>query len=344
MNPHYKKIYPFFKSVESVMTVISSLLILGGLIPVLWLSFGKSLEGWQFIAVCVVAFFMFAYFIDNKITPFSQYLTRAIYTRTFSRGDIFVMVVSAALLTGFLVYSFTMSKDSAKVSGINTLDGNAMFKAGQSVSDKFRLKEDSIKSVFNSETSEMVALIDASIQDKEKQKSDLNKMYGLSRGKRDTLRFELSEEINSLSAEKLSLKKERDSSYLALISVLKSEWGKDEMMDTGKSQAAEFKEMVDRYAKRFSFLAGWSIIIVLLSASASQTILLVAKVDHAEMVEGTLLEIPYNFGMAVTHNLVNVNRLVTKKTIVKEQSKPVFPFESVPEQSKKSGLSIGKKK
>lgn len=345
MKQHYKKLYLTLISVNFAMTVISSLTILAGLIPVLWLSFGNKIPSWQFITVCVAAFFIFAYFIDNKVSPLSAFATRNIYNHHFSRGAIWVFAVSLILCAAFLIYSFSMSKDSANVAGIQNLDGKALYKAKGDVSDEFRVKEDSIKSSFDKETSEMIALIDASIQDKEKQKSDLNRMYGLSRGKRDALRFELSEQINVLSAEKLALKKERDSSYIALITVLKSEWGKDEITATKTDQAAEFSSLVDKYARRFAFLSGWSIIIVLISASAGETILLVSNETHESMISGTLFEIPYSIGMVFAHNTINWNRSIIKAITTKERPPLSFPFSDTEVNAgKKGGLSFGKKK
>lgn len=345
MKQHYKKLYLTFISVNFAMTIISSLTILAGLIPVLWLSFGNKIPSWQFISICIAAFFIFAYFIDNKISPLSAFATRNIYNRQFSRGGIWVFAVSLILCAAFLIYSFSMSKDSANVAGIQNLDGKALYKEKQSISDNFRLKEDSIKSSFDEETTGMIELIDASIADKEKQKSDLNRMYGLSRGRRDTLRFSLSGEINELSAEKLALKKERDSIYSVLIASLKGEWGKDEITETKTSQAAEFSKLVDKYARRFAFLSGWSIIIVLISASAGETILLVSDETHESMISGTIFEVPYSIGMVASHNAINWNRSIIKAITTKEREPLSFPFsDTVIEKDKKGGLSFGKKK
>lgn len=319
---HYTSFYRVLCGISFVMTLISSITITFGLYPVLWLSFGSSIDFNLFLFILFLSFFIFGYLIDSKVPIISGFVTRQIYEKHFGVAGFIVLLIGFSIGSGFLTYSFLMSKDSATVSGISYLDGNAMYSGNEVVSDQFRAKEDSISMAIRDIYSRDFDRLNQAINTTKEQILIAQKLRD--KRVRDSVVMSLNSILSNQNSSLVYLSGKVNEEVKLKVGSLSREWGKEEKMGDNKKRAGNFSNLVKKYANRFAFVSGWSIIIVCLCGVGKELILIDSKKTHIEHIRGSLLEVGYNIKRNLENNFVNVFRFLTKKTLVKEVSPPDF--------------------
>lgn len=353
---HYSPYYKILRILKIVLIVFSSATVFKGILDILDLSGIDEKTGLiGFILICLAAFIICLAF-DTANTKIADYSTRSFFDKKFKRVDMIILVLSLSCVAALTFFSFTMSKDSASIVSFSNLDNDVYDNKQIELSDSMRSELDTILFDFDKKTNSQLLIYDNLLNGKRERIKTVSKSYGIKRTERDSIKMIIDSEIAEIETKKSAYLEQRDSVKNVVVLNFRQSKKIDEKNGTLQNKSDLFKEKLNNFINKFTFLSGWSIVLALICSCSMELIRLqsgsrpVAIISQGDFQISAASEFISNFTDRIKDNTLNWSRYYNEKRI--KQTQDVILPDVLPDYTDKKdmikrrkgvGLSFGKR-